>query len=108
MVLRWSYIGEGGFSYSLNLFPNILEDSSIYTSLHSTLSHLILYVMLLFLVVGSLSLGTTRRSFDGLCPFEVHLYAMFLVDSFYAFTKALCIQYPHIASFIDGVGTAVY
>ena len=36
MVINW----EGGFRWSLNLSSNVLEDSPICTSLHSTLSHL--------------------------------------------------------------------
>ena len=33
---------------SLNLFPNVLEDSPLYSSSHSTLSHLYLYMTPLF------------------------------------------------------------
>ena len=40
VVLEWSYIGEGPFWCSLNLSPNVLEDSPIYSSSHSTLSHI--------------------------------------------------------------------
>ena len=42
LVLKWSYIGEGALRCSLNLSPNVLEDSPVYSSLHSTLSHLYL------------------------------------------------------------------
>ena len=67
VVLKWSYIGEGAFGCSLNLSPNVLEDSPMYSSSHSTLSHLYLYMMPLFLVILSLSLGATRRSWWS-CP----------------------------------------
>ena len=43
-MLGWSYIGEGAFWCSLNLSANALADSSIYSSSHSTLSHLYLYM----------------------------------------------------------------
>ena len=45
MVTLWpvklllSYMGEGGFRYSLNLSPKVLDDSPIYSSSHFTLSH---------------------------------------------------------------------
>ena len=42
VVLTWSYIGEGALRCSLNTSPNVLEDSPMYSSLHSTLSHLCL------------------------------------------------------------------
>ena len=45
VVLKWSYIGEGAFRYSLNLSQNVLEDSPMCSSSHSTLSHLYLYMM---------------------------------------------------------------
>ena len=40
VVLKWSKIGEGALRCSLNLSPNVLNDSPMYSSLHSTLSHL--------------------------------------------------------------------
>ena len=85
MVLKWSYIGERGFRCSLNLSPNVLEDS------------LMIFVH-----------GCQQEVFDGLTPFEIHVYIMFLANSFYAFTQAFCIWYHYIVSFVDGVdiGTA--
>ena len=38
LMLLWSYMGEGGFRCSLNLSPNVLEDSPMYSSSQSTLS----------------------------------------------------------------------
>ena len=57
----WSCIGEGAFRCSLNLSPKFLADSPIYSSSHSTLLHLNLYMTPLFLRIGSLSLGVIRR-----------------------------------------------
>ena len=47
-MLEWSYIGEGAFWCSLNLSANVLADSPMYSSSHSTLSHLYLYMPPLF------------------------------------------------------------
>ena len=42
VMLLWSNIGEGAFWCSLNLSPNALEDSPMYSSSQSTLPHLYL------------------------------------------------------------------
>ena len=47
-LLEWSYIGEGAFRCSLNLSANVFADSQMYSSSHSTLSHLYLYLTPLF------------------------------------------------------------
>ena len=47
-MLEWSYIGEGAFRCSLNLSAKFLADSPMYSSSHSTLSHLYLYMTPLF------------------------------------------------------------
>ena len=60
-VLEWSCIGEGAFRCSLNLSSKFLADSPMYSSSHSTLSHLYLYMTPLFLRIGSLSFGAIRR-----------------------------------------------
>ena len=49
MVLECSYIGNGAYWCSLNLSSKVLEDSPVYSSSHSTLSHLYLYMTPLFL-----------------------------------------------------------
>ena len=61
VVLEWSYIDDGFFWCSLNLSLNVLEESPTYSSSNSTLSHLYLYMTPLFLRMGSLSFGATRR-----------------------------------------------
>ena len=40
VVLKWSKTGEGALRCSLNLSPNVLDDSPMYSSSHSTLLHL--------------------------------------------------------------------
>ena len=64
-VLEWSYIGEGAFWCSLNLSPNVLDDSPRYSSSHSTLSYLYLYMTSLFWRMGSLSFGAMRKQTSG-------------------------------------------
>ena len=61
LVSEWSHIGEGTLRCSLNLSPNVLEDSPIYSSAHFNLSYLNLYSIPLFLVTGSLPLGAMSR-----------------------------------------------
>ena len=39
-VLLWSWMGEGALRCSLNLSPNVLDVSPMYSSSHSNLSHL--------------------------------------------------------------------
>ena len=61
-VLFWcSYMGDGAFRCSLYLSSNVLDDSPIYSSLQSILSHLNQYIKLLFFLMLSLSLGDTSR-----------------------------------------------
>ena len=56
-VVHWcSNRGEGTFKCSLYLSSNVLDDSPIYLSLHSILSHLNQYMTLPFLVMVSVSL----------------------------------------------------
>ena len=45
-LMEWSYIGEGAFWCSLNLSANNLADSPMYSSSHSTLSQVYLYMTL--------------------------------------------------------------
>ena len=60
-MLMWSCIGEGAFWCSLNLSQKFLADSPIYSSSHSTLLHLNLYMTPLLFRIGFLSLGVIRR-----------------------------------------------
>ena len=90
VVLKWSYIGEGAFRCSLNLSPNVLADSPMYSSSHSTLSHLYLYMMPLFLVIWSLSLGATRRSLMVLPPLKYNCMPCFLYIFLYFHWGLLC------------------
>ena len=61
LMLLWSCMGEGDFRCSLNLSPNVLEDSPIYSSSQSTLSQWYLYMNPLSFSMGSLSFGAIRR-----------------------------------------------
>ena len=61
-VLLWcSYIVDGALRCSLCLSPKVLDDSPIYSSSQSILSHLNQYTTLLFFVILSLSLGDTTK-----------------------------------------------
>ena len=66
-MVIWSWIGEGDFWCSLYLSPKVLADSPIYSSSHSTLLHLNLYITPLLFRIGFLSLGFIRR-FLMVCP----------------------------------------
>ena len=70
VMFKWLYIVEGVLRCSLNLSPNVVKDSPIYSSLQSTLSHLYLQMTPLFLVMGSLSLGATRWLLMVLSPLK--------------------------------------
>ena len=54
-------MGEGVLRCSLNLSAKFLADSLMYSSSHSTLLHLYLYMTPLFFMMVSLSLGAMRR-----------------------------------------------
>ena len=47
-LFEWSCIEEGAFSLSVNLSANVLPDSSMYSSSHSTLLHLYMCMTPLF------------------------------------------------------------
>ena len=78
VMLKWSNSGEGVFRCYLNLSPNVLEDSPMYSSLHSTLPQLYLYMMPLFLVIWSLYVGATWRSLMVLPPLKYTWIPYFL------------------------------
>ena len=61
VMLQWSNIGDGALRCSLNLSPKVLGDYPMYSSSHSTLSHLYLYMTPLLFWIGSWSLGAIRR-----------------------------------------------
>ena len=66
----------------LNLFPNVLTVSPMYSSSHSNLSHLNLYIMPLIFVMWPLSFGATNSSFMVFpllkCTWMPYLLQMFL------------------------------
>ena len=52
---------ESAFKCSFYLSPNLLDDSPIYSSSHSILSHLNQYMTLFFLAIVSLQFGDISR-----------------------------------------------
>ena len=85
MVLLWSWIGEGAFKCALNLSPNVLAVSPIYSSSHSNLSHLNLYVMPLVLLCG-LYLLVPPVHLLGLATLEMSLNAISFANVLHALT----------------------
>ena len=59
--LLWWWIGEGAFRCSLYLSPKVLEVSPMYSSSQPRSPHWYQYMAPLWLTIGSLSLGETRR-----------------------------------------------
>ena len=66
IVINW----KGALRSSLSLSPLTLADTLMYCSLHSTLLHLHLQIILLFYVMVSLSWGATRKYIMGLPPLK--------------------------------------
>ena len=77
-MVKWSWIGEGDFWCSLYLSPKVLADSPMYSSSHSTLLHLKLYIAPLLFSIGSLSLGFIRRFLIVCPPFKCTSIPFFL------------------------------
>ena len=67
-MIEWSWMGIGVLRCSLNLSAKFLADSPMYSSSHSTLLHLYLYMTLLFFMM--VSLGTIRRFLMVSSPFR--------------------------------------
>ena len=64
-VLDWcSYMGEGLFRCSLNLSPNLLTDTPVYSSSQSNLQHLNQYITPLFHFIVFLSMAATKMFFN--------------------------------------------
>ena len=85
----WSYMGEAAYRYSLNLFPKVLADSPMYSSFHSNLLHLYLYITPVFCLILSISFDVTMIFFNILPLFEMCLYATFSSYVLDAFTYSL-------------------
>ena len=84
-VVVWcSYMEEDALRWSLNLSPKVLANSPMYSSSHSTLSHVNLYITLLFSVLVLLSLGVTT-SFCNVLP----LLNVFVCHVFYIYSWGL-------------------
>ena len=94
-LFEWSYIGEGAFRCSLNLSANVLADSPVYSSSHSTLS-IYIYIWLHSFSGCDLYPLEPLGGFDGETSFEMHLYPILLAWSFYALTETLIVWNHHI------------
>ena len=79
----------------LILSPNILEDSTVYSSSHSKLSYLELYIIPLFFPDVILVLGNHQGVFSDICSYEKHLNPMFSMY-FKALIHALGIWYYYV------------
>ena len=99
-VMFWcSKMGDGAFKCSLYLSSKVLAGSIIDSSSHSVLPHLNQYMMLLWFVMASLSLGTSTDFSKCSLLWNVpghHICHKFLV----ALTWALWIRYHYVTSLV--------
>ena len=100
-MLLWSCMGEGDFRCSLNLSPNVLEDSPIYSSSQSTLSQWYLYMTPLCFSMESLSFGAIRRFLMVVPPLQCTCTPKFLANVFDVFTEPYIIRYHYIRYLSD-------
>ena len=103
-LLCW-LMAEGDFRWSLYLSPKVLEVSPMYSSSQPRSPHWYQYMAMLWLTIGSLSLGETRRFLMVLPPLKLGLNAISTTDLFDAFTKTLCVGNDNVTlgfDFIDG------
>ena len=96
VVIYW----RGGLQVFLNLLN--VEDSSIYSSSHSIMSHLNLYITPLLLVMWSLSLGATWEIPDGISTSEKYLNLVFSTYVLNALTQAFGVWYYHVCFLFVG------
>ena len=83
--------GEGVLRCSLNLSAKFLADSPMYSSSHSTLLHLDLYMTPLFFIDGIFIFWGHKEVFDGKPSFLVNLHPMSATCSFKVLTQALMV-----------------
>ena len=78
----WPYMGEVAIKCSLNLWPNVVADSPVYSLLHSCLLHLYQCIILL-LFIWSVSFGVTWMFLSVLLSLKYvpYLLQMFLTLS---------------------------
>ena len=101
-MLRWSCIGEGAFRCSLNLSSKFLADSPIYSSSQFTLSHLYLYMTLLFKDWTFIP-RSHEEVFDAMTSFKMYFNPIFLASSLEAFTQPLMVRYNNVWFWNSGV-----
>ena len=89
-MLTLSCIGEGAFKCSLNLSPKFLADSPMYSSSHSTLLNLNLYITPLF-KDWIFILEGHKEVLDGGSSFQLHFYAIFFASPLVTLTQPLVV-----------------
>ena len=94
--LLWWWMAEGAFRCSLYLSPKVLEVSPMYSWLQPRSPHWYQEMASLWLTIGSLSLGETRKFLNGSATFEVGLDAIPTTDLFDTFAKTLCVGYDNV------------
>ena len=87
---------------SLNLSPNVLGDSPMYSTSHSILPHLYLYMTPLFFLDGILAFWSHQEVLYGIASFKVDLHSMFTACFLNAFTDSFIIRNHHMW-FLDAV-----
>ena len=93
VALKWSYIQEGALWCSLNLSPNALEDSPIYSSSHSTLTPVSINDLTL-LLDKILIFWSHQEVLDGIASFKIHLHSMFTAYFLQALTQPFVVMVP--------------
>ena len=83
-------MGDRAFWCSLNISPNVLEDSPIYSSSHPPY-HIYICRWPHFLQHRILVLGGHKKVFDSNTSFKIDLYPICVAHSLQAFTKSLVI-----------------
>ena len=86
-------MGDGALRCSLSLSPNVLPDSPVYSSRQVMCGNLWLYMTLLFLKFVAPVLGGYEECFDGVTPFEMHLYCQVVACPFEPFPKTVDVWY---------------
>ena len=97
-MLLWSYIGEGGFRCSLNLSPEVLEDSPMYSSSQSTLLHMVSIDDSALLLDWIFVFGRHQEVLDGGASFKVHFCPKSSANVLDALTKSTVIGNHYVCT----------
>ena len=105
-MLLWSYMGEGDFRCSLNLSPNVLEDSPMYSSSQSTPATMVsIYDSTLF-QHGVLVFWSHQEVFNGGPSFTMNLHPKLLANVLDVLAEPCIIRY-HYVCFVPGIVVVV-